>query len=317
MSHQPDRRDDPLSRRAARLRLVGFVLGVILLTAALASVARRGAGLTHVWRALTDAPPTLLAAAAALPLAGLALTGVTFWLLTRRFGKVTFTEMQALIGAAWLLNYLPFWPGMVGRLAYHRAVNHIPITASATVLIWANVLNALAALIVAAATAAASLFFEGDDWRLALAVAAPAPLIALLARFAQRRGDLPDPHLWRLLAVLSVRLVEVQVWAARAAVCFAIAGAPIAWGGVVALAAATQLATLIPVSGNSLGWREWITGLVAPLLPLGLSLTATLDLHTGLTADLINRAIELTLAVPVGLLCAAWVATRVRRVTPP
>jgi hypothetical protein len=95
-------------------------------------------------------------------------------------------------------------------------------------------------------------------------------------------------------------------------VCFALIGSPVAWGAAVALAAASQLASLIPLGGNSLGWREWVTGFVAPLLPVGLSLTTTIGLHTGLTADLVNRAFEIVLAVPIGLACAAWVGSRTR-----
>lgn len=301
--------------RGNRFRFVVFVLGVLLLVAAIVTLARNGDAMASAWRSLSNAPIGLVAAAALLPLVSLALTSVSFWLLMARFGRVGFGEMQALIGAAWLLNYLPFWPGMIGRLAYHRAINHIPITSSATALVWANVLNALAAVIVGAAVMTGSLFFEGDDWRLSFAVSLPAVLVALVSVYARRRRDLPDPHLWRLLASLAVRLVEIQVWGARYAVCFALIGSPIAWGAAAALAAATQLATLIPLGGNALGWREWVTGFVAPMLPLGLSLTTSIDLHTGLTADLVNRAIEVALAVPVGIVCAVWVGRRMRQVS--
>jgi hypothetical protein len=51
------------------------------------------------------------------------------------------------------------------------------------------------------------------------------------------------------------------------------------------------------------------------MLPLGLSLTTSIDLHTGLTADLVNRAIEVALAVPVGIVCAVWVGRRMRQVS--
>ncbi|MBL8745366.1 MAG: hypothetical protein JNK58_03310 [Phycisphaerae bacterium] len=297
---------------ASRLRLIGFFIGLLLLAAAVVTLARNSAPLTAAAQSLSAAPPELLAAAALLPIISLLLTSVSLWLLMGRFGRVAYAEMLALVGAAWLLNYLPFWPGMIGRLAYHRTVNKIPITSSATALIWANVLNAVAAMIVGSAALLASAAVEGDDWRLALAVAVPAPLIALASVYARRRSDLPDPHLWRLLATLAVRTVEVQVWAARYAVCFALVGSPIAWGAAVALAAATQLATLIPLGGNALGWREWVTAFVAPILPVGLSLTTSVGLHTGLTAELVNRAFEIVLAIPIGLAAAAWVAARLR-----
>lgn len=297
----------------SRLRLIGFIIGLLLLTAAVVTLTRNFDSLRLAADSLTAAPAALIFAAAALPVVSLTLTAASFWLLMGRFGRVSFGEMFALIASAWLLNYLPFWPGMIGRLAYHRSVNKIPITSSATALVWANVLSAAAAAIIGCAALLASAFVQGDDWRLALVVALPAPLIALVGVYARSRRDLPDPHLWRLLATLAIRLVEAQVWAARYAACFALIGSPIAWGAAIALASATQLATLIPLGGNALGWREWVTGVIAPLLPLGLSLTTTIGVHTGLTADLVNRAIEIVLAVPLGLAAAAWVGRRMGR----
>lgn len=301
------------ARAVNRLRLFGFALGVLLLIAAGWSIARQGDAMRTALRSLAEAPIHLIALAAVLPLVSLLLTSLTFWLLTSRFGRVGKGEMFALIGAAWLLNYLPLWPGMFGRLAYHRAVNNIPITSSATALVWANVIAGVASLTIGVCTMAVSLFFPGDDWRLALCVALPALAASCLSRYARWRRDLPDPHLWRLFGVYAIRLVEVQVWAARYAVCFALVGVPIAWGAALALAAATQLATLLPIGGNALGWREWVTGLIAPLLPVGLSLTASIGTHAGLTAELLNRAIEIALAIPLGIVCAAWVARRLGR----
>jgi hypothetical protein len=48
------------------------------------------------------------------------------------------------------------------------------------------------------------------------------------------------------------------------------------------------------------------------MLPIGLTLQTSLDMHTGLTADLTNRTIEVLLAAPLGIIAAAWVARRVR-----
>lgn len=299
-------------RRSSAGRVVAFLVGLALLAAAIFMLGRNGGALQQAARSLAAAPPWLILVAALLPLASLGLTSITFFLLMNRYGRVGLGEMAALIGAAWLLNYLPLWPGMFGRVAYHRAVNGIPITCSATALIWANLLTGAAAAVVGCITLLGSIVFPGDDWRLALAVAVPAPVIALVSFRVRGRTDLPDPHLWRLLAALAVRLVEVQVWAARYAACFALVGVPIAWGAALALAAAAQLATLVPVGGNALGWREWITGVLTPLLPVGLSLTTAASLQTGLTADLAHRAIEVALAAVVGLACAAWVARRVR-----
>lgn len=299
---------------ARKWKIVGSILGVALLVAAIISVARQGTDASDVYRSVRAAPAGIVALAAFLPMVSLALTGATFWLLTNRTACVGYREMFSLIGAAWLLNYLPLWPGMFGRLTYLRLVHQIPVTSSATVIVWAGVLSVLAAAIVGGATLAGSMFLEGDDWRLALLVALIPLGLSCIARVARARRDLPDPHLWRLLASLAIRTVEIQIWAARSAVCFWLIGSPIAWGGALAIASLTQLVAIIPVGGNGLGWREWVTGFAAPLLPMGLTLASGLDAHHGLTADLVNRVFEVLLAVPTSLACMVWLGWSRNRV---
>ena len=43
------------------------------------------------------------------------LPGLTFWILTRRYGRVGHWEMQALMSATALANYLPLRPGLRDR----------------------------------------------------------------------------------------------------------------------------------------------------------------------------------------------------------
>ena len=90
-------------------------------------------------------------------------------------------------------------------------------------------------------------------------------------------------------------------------------GAAIPWGTAVVIAGLTALATAIPLTGNSLGVREWAVGMITWALPAALVSATSLKLETGLTADLVNRALELAIAVPLGVLSAAWLARRYRR----
>jgi len=244
------------------------------------------------------------------------LTSLSFWLLTSRYGRVGKREMFELIGSAWLLNYLPLWPGMFGRLAYHKKINRISLQSSAVALIWANVFSIAASVIMLISVGIASLFFQGDEWPFALIAGSPALMLAIFGAYARARPPEPDPHFWRLPSTLAIRLVETQVWAARFAVCFALVGTPIGWGGALALAALTQFAMIIPITGNAMGIREWAVGLVAPLLPLGLTMTTTVDLRAGLSADLTNRLLEVILAVPIGLICTYLIARRLRSGAP-
>ncbi len=291
-------------------RWITFALGAILLAAAVVAVARAGVSWAGVWSMLRAAPAGVLAVAVGATLLTVVLTAGTFHLLTNRYGRVGAGEMLALIGAAWLLNYLPMSPGMFGRLAYHKSVNRIALADSAKVLLWANLLSLVAVAMTLAVVVAASVFFAGDHAGFALIGALPIGVALLGAWRARAVPPPPDPHLWRTLGALTLRLLEIQTWAARYWACFVIIDRPLAWGACLALAAATTIATILPIAGNGLGVREWAVGLLMPLLPVGIASRAGLLVGDGLTADLVHRAIEVVVAVPIGLLAAVWVKRR-------
>lgn len=321
MTERPDPDVAPVELAARRLqspsarrsRLLGFAIGVILLGAALFALWRQQGAMSSAWTNLTGAPLELILLALFLPAISLIATSSTFWLLTCRYGTVGFREMLALLASAWLLNYLPLWPGMIGRLAYHKSVNRIPVADSAKALIWANVLNILAALVFLASSFLGVTLLEPTSPWIIVFTSGPVGALGLFAMYAYAKKPEADPHVWRTLAALSVRLLEHHLWAARFAVCFALVGAPIAWGPACLIASITALAIAIPITGNSLGVREWAVGAAAWLLPTTLLATAALDLQVGLAADLVNRAMELALAIPLGLASAAWLARRAKR----
>lgn len=294
-------------------RMLAFIVGCLLVAAAVWIATGQSGSLATAWKAIRIADPMLIGLALALPVVSLVLTSAVFWILTTRYGVVGRREMLELISSAWLLNYLPLWPGMIGRLAYHQRVNRIPIPSSAVALIWANVLTLAAALVQLAAIVAAALFSTPGGALFTVACASPVMLCGALAVYAKLKPPAPDPPFWRLPASLTVRLVEMQVWGARYYVAFALIGAPLGWGAALVLACATQLATLLPITGNGLGLREWVVGIAAPLLPLGFTLRADVDMGTALSADLVHRAIEVALAAPIGIIATSFVARRLSR----
>lgn len=312
---QPDAPGDltPLtSVNARRSRMLGFVIGLILLLAAGAAITFQRDALTIAFSSLRSAPPGMLALALLAPILSIALASVTFWVLTTRYGKVGRAEMFALIGSAWLMNFLPMWPGMIGRLAYHKTVNGIPVRDSAKAIIWANLLSLFAAITLLATVAVGLMFFGGSDLGLALLACAPIPLLLLAGVYARAKRPEPDPEVWRIVIALAVRIVELHVQALRSWVCFSLVGAPIGWGGALAIASVSGLAGAVNIAPNGLGVREWVVGLVAPALPTSLTLRGDLRLAQGLSADLVNRSAEVVVAIPVGLSCAAWLARRAR-----
>jgi hypothetical protein len=275
------------------MRWVGLIVGMGLVAAALVTVAREHETFAETLEAVRRPSlgrACLLAAAVA---ANVVLTALMFSVLISRYGGVAVVEMQALVAAASLLNFLPLRPGLFGRIAYHRAFNAIP--AAATVK---TVLQAVALSIAVAAYLALALLVAGRTavplWAL---VGLPVPLLAAAAAFGRVR-------VWVVAGL--IRYLEVMVWALRYHVAFGLLGAPIDAQSALAFSCLSLLAMLVPLVGNGLGVREWAVGLAAPLLtPYVLGL--------GLAAELVNRAAELVVIVVLGLGGIAWLTLRARK----
>lgn len=296
-----------------RFRGASWLIGVVLIALAAWSAARTGASLPAVWGTVTAAPPAQLALLIALIALTPALTSLTFWLLQRRYTRFGLPENTALITSAWLLNFLPLAPGLIGRLAYLKAVHATPVNHSARAVIWANILSLLGAVTLLLAVALGSAMFATNQSALALLAAAPIFPLGALAWYAHLKKPQPDPEVWRVVAALVVRYAELHLWAARYWALFEIMNTPIAWGGALAIAAVAGLASLFPLAPNGLGLREWAVGLVAPLLPASLAYTVGLTSAAGLSADLVHRACEVLVAVPTGLIATFWVGAKLRK----
>jgi len=293
-------RSPALSRRT--LRIIGTVFGVLLLAAAISAIVSRQDATRSLIDSARQAPlwmfVALLLSVALTPL----LTATSFFLLTRRYGNVAWSEMNALILAAWLLNYLPLWPGMVSRVAYHRAVNRIPVRDSARVIVEAGVLSAVAAGLLALLLLGVARPLGMSGWS-ALAIASTGALVSAVIAMCIARSQ-RRPHAWRYFAVLSIRSVELGVWSLRYVLAFAIVGSEVSVPAALTIAALVQLAVLVPLAPNGLGVREWAVGISASVFTLGITTEA------GLAAGLVDRGAEVVVAVPLGLIAAACLARR-------
>jgi hypothetical protein len=219
-------------------------------------------------------------------------------------------EMTLLIGSAWLLNYLPLSPGMMGRVAYHRAVHRVPVTASVGVLMAALVIGMVVVGAVLAVVVMAGRSVSAQTYVALLGL----PVLALmgLAWAGWRVGA--RGRVWRYAGAAALRWLDVLVWMARYAVVFELLGRRLSLPEAAAIAAASQAAMQVPLVGNGLGVREWAVGLVGPVLPPWMSAgSAGLSRGLGLSADLLNRGFELIAALPVGLACTAALARRQAR----
>lgn len=289
--------------RGTLRRAVLYGIGVLLLAAAVFAVASRSDVIGPAVQSARSAPAWMVALVLLLPVVNVSITAASFFVLMRRFGRVGYAEMLALIFSSWLLNHLPMRPGLVGRVAYHRAVNAVPVFASIRVIGEQIVCGAAGlggVLLVVLATRGAH-----DAW-----IAAGSGAIAALAIVAATivRGPARAYAL-----VVALRIADCGVWMLRYSLLFAIVGRPLSWHDAAAVAVASQVAMLSPVP---LGLREWVVGLTSAAVAGGAMGAATIDAAApGVATDLVNRTAELAVAGPLGLAAGLWVWRRLARKT--
>ncbi len=314
MSKQASHRLSALARKAIELRngidgkvraAIGVILGVTLLIGAVVVLASQRTVVLEAFDSIKGASPWLIAAVFAMPLVSWLATSATFTLLSQRYARVPWQDMMALIGTAWLLNALPLRPGMVGRLAFHKKYHQMPITASIRVMILAMILSLIAlALLFVAALLVLQITSQSAQ---IVVLLIPTGAIGLAAVSVKLMGK----SYWREVAALFFKSIDMLSWVVRYALVFSLVGQSLSIEHIVLIACVGQIAMLVPITGNGLGLREWVVGLtLAAAAQPGVREQAT---AIGLTADLLNRAAETLLSVPVGLVCSAFVARAARR----
>ncbi len=301
-----------VARRAwqGRVRLVGGLLVAGLAVGLLVQLV-----VTHkqpFFAALekaAGAPLWLTAMAVLLPAMNWLLVAWSFQILNARYGKVGAGEMTALVGASWLLNYLPLRPGMFGRVAYHRRYNGIGVRDSVRILIVLSVLTGVSLVLLLGAAALGGLVGGlGGERGAMLAVFGLGAVLCVVTPFGwgPMEGDFAK--------VLALRYLDALAWVGRYAVVFALVDRPLSVFDAVAVAFVSQVVLLLPVVGNGLGVREVAIALVAGLLPGWAGDLAVADrAAVAAAADLINRGVEVAVAVPVGAISMVYLARLVAR----
>ena len=275
----------------AQLRRVGTIVGALLVAAAVVAVWRNQAIGDSLARAARNPDWIALAAIITAIIANQVLTSGVFWVLMRRHGRVGFQEMNELVATSTLGNYVPMQAGSIGRVAYHRAVNGIPVRTSLVVILQAMSATAVATCAVGAVAVLAA--GAGAPWWAATLV----PLVWL---------PLAIDSTWRPFAIVMVlRSVEVLIWAVHAWAAFRLSGWPIEPATAIGTALVASAANLVPFIGNGLGIREWSVALAAPLI-------GGYERDAGLAAELAGRAVDVAVAIPLGMIAFAALLRRTR-----
>lgn len=297
-------------RQTRWFRIAGFVAGAALVVLAVVAALRQDPQAMHrSIEALGDHPWWFVLLFVTLPLLNWLSISASIWFLLSRFGRLGLRETSALVGMAWLLNYLPMRPGMVGRVAYHKAVNGIPVRKTGQTLLEGAVITAIASGVMLLG----ALLLRGFSPIVAWLVLVGGPTIVgaiIAAAFWHSK-----PVTARYCASGALRVIDMAIWAGRYALAFEIVGSPIDLSAALILAVASQIAMLVPFAGNGLGLREWLIGALAAGLPAAMLGGGDAGLSAGLTADVLNRVVEVLVAVPLGLACLALIARRLRQRT--
>lgn len=293
--------DDTASRgRPAWVGWAGFGLAVVLLAGAAWVVVSNPRTFSDLFDRLADAPWWAVALILVGPVLNWLLISSCLWMLMRRHGPLGWGEMNALVGSAWLLNHLPMRPGLIGRVGYHKLVNGIRVRDSVESTVWSLVLAAVSGVMGLAL--AFSVPPGSGALTVGLVLMGPAVVVGVGGAAARWSGRVR--WAW-LLGALALRYADVALWAARYAVVFWVMGVELTPVQIVLITGVSQLAQLVPIAGGGMGLREWLVGLTAG------SMAQAFD--AALAGDLINRAAETLIVVPLGLVCGAAVARRVKR----
>lgn len=295
---EPPPADGPARRRRRMLlRLAGFAGGAALAGAAVSIALRERGSFAKALETVREASPLAVGGLLLAIAAGVVLTAALFHLLMRRYGAIPFAEMAAVIGAASFANYLPLKPGFAGRVAYHRVRHGIRAVDTLRAMIEAIALSGTTAAVILGG------LFLLHELGIPAALALFGP--ALLAGVAL-------PSRVRALALpLVLRQAEFALLALRYWLVFTLVGSPIGVEAALVLASANALASFVPFVAGGLGLREWITGLITPLV-------SPETFAAGVAAELVHRVAELAVVGPIGLGSAAYLARHVRRnPTPP
>lgn len=268
-----------------------FVVGLVLLVGAGYFVYQSTGGLEGVWDSIRSAPWWMIALIIISPMGNHLSVSLCLHSLQSRHGKVGLIEMFVLIGSAWMFNYLPMRAGLLGRIGYHKSINKIRIRDSLESSIWSGVLAGISNIILLGV--AMLMTWIGESWAILLP-AAPVALIFVLSTV------MPTRKTTLLMRALAYRQIDVIVWLGRYWLAFEVLGLEMNIGDIAIISAVSQLASLMPLTGSGVGFREWAVGLMAS--------AGGHAMGTAMAGDIINRAAETLIVVPVGLVCTAIVA---------
>lgn len=290
----------PLGREVMRTgrrwhlwRVVGSLIGIVLLAAAIWLIAAHADEARQAWAALEQPSPTALTALLVVSVLLIPLSAAAQSLMLRRTSGVWvgMGEMSALVSVATLLNMLPMWPGAIGRIGYHKVVHGIPPMQAGVAVVSIRLIGLVMGAIL-------------------LTVVWVWPAGAVAVWFAVLFG-LMTVGVWpsmRLVAwVIIILWVELLCTAVRYAAAFSLLHVDLQSAGAAAMAGTGSLVSSVPFIGGGPGLREWAIGWMTDRIS-----HLPDALVVGVMADLLVRIATLVVTLPLGLLAFRWLSRRLQ-----
>jgi len=295
----------PHSRRRLALKIFGFIVGVGLLAWIIQRAIAR-----QQFTGLSDAHWWQFALLLLCTVVSMAANGAIFWSIIRPVAPIGLWPIQAVNAAVSLVNYSPVRIGVALRLIHHRTVDGV---AYAVLLAWYAGFALLTLLTLGCVLGATLMRPAVDGWWAAillamLAIAAAAAVWAGSHRLLEGRWHGASRMLASPSAVslaIALRLVDMIAYGGRLYLAITILGVPVTPRDGVVLTILSMISSLSPV--GSFGVREFAVAWLGPMLA-DASLAERID-----AAVLIDRAAEVLVVVPIGVLALLWIGRSWRR----
>jgi hypothetical protein len=288
-----------LTPRKIILQLIGWLIGVALLTWVIWGASRGGD-----WSKVLHADPKLIAALLGCTVISSILNGTAFWITIQPLRPVRWRDMQLLNLVANMLNYAPVRLGMVARVMYNIRVDRLTLLQIGA---WFALMTYVLFLGVGACLVA-TLAHDRLDWIWLGIVAA---LMALggfaavafaghpnIARYTRGVEQLVTRQRGLWIAIF-LRLLDLGAYTGRMAAALAILDLDISATHIVKLALVAFATDLVPV--GKLGFREWCVSQVAA----GIAIEAT-DQGTWDQLALVDSAGQMLVFIPLGAVSLFW-----------
>jgi uncharacterized membrane protein YbhN (UPF0104 family) len=244
------------------------------------------------WSHLQKAEPWQILVMIAAVCTNLVLMGVLWWVIILSFDarpKVGFYKMFALVCASGLLNYLPLRPGLFGRATYLKVKHNLPLRQS---LISVIVVMGLATLVLG--TSAAIVQFIPTSFQIIVGAVAFVTFCCVLPIAAKRilKREIKKGWMWVPIRTADLLATSLRLW-----VVFQVIQEPITFDQAILAASAGLFVSLLGITPNGLGLREWaIAGATAHVVG-----------HAGFAAAVIDRGVEAIVVTVVGV----WALQRI------